>query len=129
MKKTLLIAIALAAVSARADNCGSESDCQAVPQNIDAATGFAAAGAGAAVVTAGAAMVARRREDEVDPVEFDPDEDEEEGSGTTGTLEDIFGSGESEEPPAEEPPVRRGPPDMALGEDPPSPPTDPDAPR
>lgn len=122
---TFALIIALLALPALADNCGSEADCQAVPGNTDAATGMAAAGAGAAAFAAAAATI--RRRPEPDPVEFAPEE--EEGTGTTGSLEDIFGAAEPETPIVEEGPVRRGPPDIALGLDPPKPTDDPGTPR
>ena len=130
MKKlTLFCCLIFVTALAFGDNCGSEDDCEVVPGNTDAATGVAAAGAGVAAF-ASAAAVMRRRED--DTTELDPEEgdklDEEEGTGTTGTLEDIFGTAEAESPPAEDP-IRRGPPDMALGEDPPTPPDNTDTPR
>lgn len=128
--------LALAAPAAIADNCGSEEDCRAVPQNVDAATGIAAAGAAAAVLIGVAGS--GRRHDPDPAVTFDPaanagepeETPPEEGTGSTGSVEDLFGEPSGETPPdAEAPPegppddtpppedpTRGGPPDGPLGD-------------
>lgn len=132
LRLSLAAAFAVA-LPALGDNCGSEDDCKAVPTNVDTATGIAGAGAGGAILW-GVANGGRRKPpkttmtfdpgadllgDAGEAPEAPPEEGPVEGSGSSGSAEDLFGTGSPGE--GGEAPPGGGPPDLPLGEDPASP--------